>query len=63
MEIKVKIGDKFKMVRVLEKECRHKKCFVVGRYTHHSPAGLSGCSHWTDENYSCLTRDNKGCPD
>ncbi|GAG43559.1 unnamed protein product, partial [marine sediment metagenome] len=24
---------------------------------------LSGCSNWTDKNYSCLTRDNHGCPD
>jgi len=50
------------LVEVRDRVCRHKPCLVVGRYTHHSAAGASGCSSWTDPNYSCLTRDNHGCP-
>jgi hypothetical protein len=63
MKIRIKRDKKFINVEVREKSCRNKKCFIAGKYTHYSACGLSGCSHWTDENYSCLTRDNKGCPD
>lgn len=64
MEIKIR-GDKNKMilVGVNHVDCKKLSCFIAGRYTHHSAAGLSGCSSWTDKNYSCLTRNNHGCPD
>lgn len=63
MIIKIKKNNKFIKVDVNEKECKNKTCFVPGKYTHYSSAGYSGCSHWTDKNYSCLTRDNHGCPE
>ena len=63
MKIKIKVDNKFKQVEVLDKQCRKRKCLIIGRYTHHSACGLSGCSSWSDDNYSCLTRDNRGCPD
>lgn len=64
MKIKIRWDNKKCIqVDVNSRECRHLRCFVPGRYTHHSACGLSGCSSWTDEGYSCLTRDNHGCPD
>jgi len=63
MNIKIKQDKKYIIVNVNSIECKKFKCFIVGRYTHHSACGLSGCSSWTDEKYSCLTRDNRGCPD
>jgi len=63
MKVKIKWNKgKFITVDVNSRECRKKKCFIPGIYTHHSAAGMSGCSSWTDSNYSCLTRDNHGCP-
>jgi len=49
-------------VDVLERACRWRTCLRVGRYTHRTAAGASGCSARTDENLSCLTRDERGCP-
>ncbi|MFH0806010.1 MAG: hypothetical protein V1901_03995 [Patescibacteria group bacterium] len=63
INIKIKWDNKYKLVNVNNRECRKLKCFVPGRYTHHTACGMSGCSSRTDENYSCLTRDNRGCPD
>lgn len=63
MKIRVKFENKFVNVKVLDYKCKMRKCFIIGKYTHHSSTGFSGCSFWTDNNYSCLTRDNHGCPD
>jgi len=59
----MKQNGKIVKVEVSDEKCRKRKCLRVGHYTHYSAAGMSGCSSWTDENYSCLTRDNFGCPD
>jgi len=63
MKIRIKYENKYINVDVNSIKCRNRECFVPGRYTHHSACGMSGCSNWTDKNYSCLTRDNRGCPD
>jgi len=63
MKLKILYGSKYVQVEVLESECRKRRCLVIGRYTHHSAAGASGCSSWTNKKYSCLTRDNHGCPE
>ncbi len=54
--MKVKISGK--LVEVLDKNCPKRNCFYYGHYTHHSAAGYSGCSSWTDSELSCLRRDN-----
>ena len=58
MKIKIDGQD----VRVLRADCRDNSCLVVGRYVHHSSAGASGHSSWSDKELSCITRDNHGCP-
>lgn len=63
MKIKIKYNNKFIQVDVNSIRCKELKCFVPGKYTHHSACGSSGCSFRTDKYYSCLTRDNRGCPD
>ncbi len=62
MNIRIKYGNKITDVFVREKQCRSKPCFRPGHYTHHTACGASGCSSRTDDNVSCLTRENHGCP-
>ncbi len=62
MKIRIKQGHKFIIVDVNHKDCRKRSCFYYGKYTHHNPSGYSGVSSRTDEHYSCLRRDNQGCP-
>lgn len=62
MKIKIRQNKKLVEVEVLSKNYRSKKCFIPGYYTHHSPAGYSGISSWSDNSLSCLTMDNHGCP-
>lgn len=63
MDIRIKWGSKLVSVNVNSLECKHYKCFVPGRYTHHTACGASGCSSRTADRLSCLTRDNRGCPE
>jgi len=63
IKIKSKAIGRFITVEVIDKECKKYKCFVWGTYTHRTACGMSGCSAQTANGYSCLTRDNHGCPD
>ncbi len=63
MKVKIKNGEKFVMVKVLDRDCPKRTCFRYGYYTHHNAAGYSGCFSRTDNSLSCLYRDNFGCPD
>ena len=49
-------------VEVINQLCRWMACLQVGRYTHHSAAGASGCSSWTEKGLCCLRNANQGCP-
>ena len=62
MKIRIKQGKRFVTVDVNNKWCRHKECFVPGFFTHHTAAGMSGISAWSDSQMSCIQRDNHGCP-
>ena len=63
MKIKIRWGNKMIKVDVNYPECRKRECFVPGKYVHTSACGMSGTSSRTADEYSCLTRDNHGCPD
>jgi len=52
MIIKIRTTDrKLISVDVNEPECRKRKCFIWGK------------GKWSDNRYSCLIRDNHGCPE
>ena len=58
--MKLRIDDR--VVNVLGRECRWLDCLWVGHATHHSAAGASGCSSWTDDSLSCCRWYERGCP-
>jgi hypothetical protein len=58
----VQVNIDGRLVEVAEPRCKDLACLRVGHFTHHSAAGASGCSSWTDPHLSCLTRDAHGCP-
>jgi hypothetical protein len=63
MKVKIRQGKKFVIVDVNYRDCPKLSCFYYGHYTHHTSCGMSGCSSRTDEELSCLRRDNHGCPE
>jgi len=49
-------------VDVLGRPCVYLACLVPGYMTHHSAAGYSGCSSYTDSALTCRWRSERGCP-
>ena len=62
MKVKIRQDKKFITVDVNYPDCPKRSCFYFGYYTHHSAAGYSGCSFWSEKELSCLRRDKQGCP-
>lgn len=59
----MKLKIRKQIVDVNSSKCKKYKCLRIGYYTHHNAAGNSGISARTDDELSCITRDNFGCPD
>lgn len=59
--MQMKIDGRTVDVRV--RQCKDYACLIVGRYNHHSACGSSGCGSSYAGHLSCLTRDNRGCPE
>ena len=59
MKIKVKFAGKVREVEVLDKKCRHRKCF----HPHDCPVqGAKGVRR-SEPRWMCLTNFLHGCPD
>ena len=63
MKIRVRYapGD-LRNVDVRDGRCPRLACFYPSRHTIRSPAGMSGCSSRTTDEWECGTRDRQGCP-
>lgn len=63
MKIKIKYNNKFIEVYVRDEKCKKKDCLVPHHWQHRG-ATLSGSKDsGIDPNFSCATRNYRGCPD
>lgn len=49
-------------VEVREPKCPSYACFYASRHVIRSPAGASGCSSRSTQQWECGTRERHGCP-
>ena len=62
-EIRLRFGMRdIRIVSVRDPHCPTLRCFFADRHTIRSPAGASGCSSRTTDEWECGTRDRQGCP-